>query len=183
MQLVVSRYNEDIGWTKNFDNVIIYNKGPHLGLQNEIQLPNVGREAHTYLCHIINNYDNLDDYTVFLQGNPFDHSPNLFERLRYIHGDAMFISEHILYTTVNGCFHHKEIPMRQTYHQLFGETLNHYPEFVFGAGAQFVVSRDRIRERPLSFYENALNLVKYDICPLEAYTLERYWTLIFNIKP
>jgi hypothetical protein len=30
-------------------------------------LPNVGREGHSYLWHVVNNYDNLADWTVFSQ--------------------------------------------------------------------------------------------------------------------
>jgi len=32
-----------------------------------VALPNVGREGHTYLHHIVNNYENLADWTVFSQ--------------------------------------------------------------------------------------------------------------------
>ncbi len=32
-----------------------------------IQLPNVGRETHTYLHHIVSRYDSLADWTVFSQ--------------------------------------------------------------------------------------------------------------------
>lgn len=28
---------------------------------------------HTYFHHIYNNYDNLSDYTFFVQDYPFDH--------------------------------------------------------------------------------------------------------------
>merc|ERR1719248_86361 len=35
------------------------------------QLPNVGRESHTYLHHIVDNYENLANWTVFTQaGEP-----------------------------------------------------------------------------------------------------------------
>jgi hypothetical protein len=76
MLIVVARYNESIDWTKSY-NCIIYNKGDPIENTNTttIPLPNVGREGHTYLHHIINHYDNLSDYTMFLQGNPFDHTP------------------------------------------------------------------------------------------------------------
>ena len=77
MLIVVARYNESIDWTK-FYNCIIYNKGDPIEntntTTNVTTLPNVGREGHTYLHHIINNYDTLSDYTMFLQGNPFDHT-------------------------------------------------------------------------------------------------------------
>jgi hypothetical protein len=47
MKIIVSRYNEDISWTKEFSNVVIYNKGETLkGDYNEIELENVGRESH-----------------------------------------------------------------------------------------------------------------------------------------
>ena len=34
-----------------------------------IQLPNIGRESHTYLHHIVSRYDTLADVTLFLQGS------------------------------------------------------------------------------------------------------------------
>ncbi len=44
--IVVARYNENIEWTKQFTNVIIYNKGtPLTDYFNEISLYNVGREG------------------------------------------------------------------------------------------------------------------------------------------
>ena len=68
-QIVVSRYNEDISWTLKYSpNVVIYNKGQD-DIPNAISLPNVGRESHTYLYHIITNYHHLADLTVFVQGS------------------------------------------------------------------------------------------------------------------
>ena len=68
-QIVVSRYNEDISWTfKYYPNIIIYNKGED-HISDSISLPNVGRESHTYLYHIVSNYHQLADRTVFVQGS------------------------------------------------------------------------------------------------------------------
>jgi len=77
---IIARYNENIKWT-NFakEKCIIYNKGDKLGIVNEILVPNVGRESETYLRFIIENYDNLPDICVFLQGKISDH-------IRYIRG-------------------------------------------------------------------------------------------------
>ena len=78
-RLICARYNENINWLLplNDDLITIYNKGPddlHLFPKDKIiKLENLGREGATYLYHIIQNYDNLDDYTVFIQGNPVDH--------------------------------------------------------------------------------------------------------------
>jgi hypothetical protein len=83
-ELVVARYNEDLIWLSKVNNkkITIYNKGNNINYNN-IKLPNIGRESHTYLTHIIKNYDNLADITIFTQGDPFFHSPdflNLIEK-------------------------------------------------------------------------------------------------------
>ena len=78
-ELVIARYNEDISWLKHIKNkkITVYNKGKDN--VNGIQLPNIGRESHTYLTHIINNYDKLSDMTIFCQGDPFFHSPEIIK--------------------------------------------------------------------------------------------------------
>ena len=50
----------------------MYHKGtdlqpPPLRLYAWEKLPNVGRESHTYLYHIINKYETLPEITVFIQ--------------------------------------------------------------------------------------------------------------------
>ena len=76
--IVISRYNEDLKWLSELNkekfNIIVYNKGINdnfIKLPNMtiIKLDNVGRESHTYLYHIINNYNILSDITIFLPGS------------------------------------------------------------------------------------------------------------------
>ena len=77
LTLVVARYNEDLEWLKTLPwRYVVFNKGDDLAewVENEIKLPNIGREAHSYLIYITSNYDNLSKYTIFVQGNPFTHS-------------------------------------------------------------------------------------------------------------
>ena len=78
VEIVVAHYKENINWvypyTKNY-RVHIYDKGSN-NLREICEswdvkitsLPNVGRESQTYLYHIVNNWDNLADWTVFFQG-------------------------------------------------------------------------------------------------------------------
>lgn len=83
---VIARYNENVSWTRYLPGrVTIYNKGntiPHFDRLDNIniqQIQNVGREGHTYLYYILENYNKLPDRVTFLQGNPFPHSENLLE--------------------------------------------------------------------------------------------------------
>lgn len=74
LDIIISRYNEDLSFLKekefNNSDITIYNKGEELnGFDNIITLNNVGREGHTYLYHIVNNYDNLANVTCFFPGS------------------------------------------------------------------------------------------------------------------
>ena len=75
---VVSRYDEEMSWVP--ENATIYNKGENdlVGIRFT-QLLNIGREGETYLNHIIRKYENLDEYTIFTQGNPFAHNPDFLD--------------------------------------------------------------------------------------------------------
>ena len=73
-QIVIARYKEDIEWTKYLDyETIIYSKGGPVETNHKvIQMPNIGMGGATFWYHIIENYDNLADITLFTQGHPFD---------------------------------------------------------------------------------------------------------------
>ena len=186
MKIIVSRYNEDVEWIKQFQNVLIYNKGCKLddsfNQNNQIMLNNVGREGHTYYKYIYDNYDNLEDYTIFLQGNPFDHSPNIITNLKnYINNDLNiefeFLSEKVLDTNLSGCPYHAKLPMISVYEKLFNESKTDL-QFKFGAGAQFIVSKNQILKRPREFYLKIVEMLQNHISPIEGYVIERFHKLI-----
>lgn len=47
-----------------------------------IPLPNVGREGHTFVHHILTHYDNLSDVTVFINGGTGEGSARLVDATR-----------------------------------------------------------------------------------------------------
>jgi len=90
-EIIIARYNENMDWIAEipdcFD-VIVYNKGDSdlseivkNRTQKVIKLENNGRESDTFLRHILKKEDFDDRYSIFLQGNPFDHSPDLHQIL------------------------------------------------------------------------------------------------------
>ena len=188
MRIVVARYNENVEWTKQFQNVIIFNKGKKLDSgYNEVFLTNVGREGHTYYKYICDNYDTLDDYTVFLQGDPFDHSPNIISNLKkYIDNKNLnigfeFLSEHITKSSLNLEFNkYRQCQnIHKTWKRVFGVDSSNN-ECIFGAGAQFIVSKTNILKRKKEFYENIVKILEYSIDPLEGYDIERFHKYIFD---
>jgi hypothetical protein len=78
IQIVISRYNEDLEWVKEEPfrkyPFVCYNKGINNDFYQPdnmkvINLENVGRCDHTYLYHITQNYENLGGITIFLPGS------------------------------------------------------------------------------------------------------------------
>lgn len=196
-QIVVARYNENIDWTNKFSNVLLYNKGKELTTKTDvISLKNVGREGHTYYTYICDHYEELSDYIFFLQGNPFDHSPHLITNLlNHINDiesnemieDFIFLSERILDCSLSGCRYHPNLPLLRVYQRIFSDqaqaqTQDHIKNisFKFGAGAQFMVSKKKILERPKLFYQQIVRLLEYHINPIEGYVIERFHSLIFT---
>jgi hypothetical protein len=186
IEIVISKYNENIDWSNKLKSkVIIYDKSN--SNNNYIKLPNIGREAHTYLYYIINNYNNLPEYVCFLQGNPFDHlnieNINQIENESFLNKD--FIPLNKIYTCeLNGNPHHPNLNFDFIFDDLFIEkpiNIN------FIVGAQFIVKKENILNRSLSFYKE---LYKYfernDINDLimgvnkMPWVMERIWLYIFD---
>jgi hypothetical protein len=78
LEIIVSRFNEDLSWTQetpfNLFQYIVYNKGTNenfvkTNVKQIINIENVGRESHTYLYHIIENYHKLSNILVFFPGS------------------------------------------------------------------------------------------------------------------
>jgi len=198
IELVVARFAEDVAWLRNVPQslrITLYNKGLPLaaGLPEAVALPNVGREAHSYLYHIIKHYHELPDLMVFTQGKPFDHAPDLHKVLRAMVNDGLMVDDfkwlgflvdtddkrgRRLFVPWSKNPLREELPLDEFYWQLFGETS---PEiFRFYGGAQFIVSAKCIRGRPLEFYRRALALTESQ--PLAAHCLERIWDRVFGVN-
>ncbi len=203
IELVIARHEEDLRWLKRVPTSVhltILNKGdspalPHGFPQREglsvISLPNVGREAHSYLNHLINRYDSMAEVTVFCQGHPFDHAPDFHDRLQALadgseRPDAFlwygFLEEkddpfgRRLFVPWSKNSDRRELSTGKLFSELF---LEHSPEFFyFRVGAQFAISRTAMNGRSVNFYRKALALSLS--VPDAAHCFERIWDRLFG---
>ena len=196
--IVVARYTEDVMWTAPFTPyVVIVNKGPAppdplpAPAPTVVSAPNVGREGHTYYRYICDNYDHLPEHVVFVQGHPFDHSPHIVMMLRLFLAappshraslDFALLSATVLPCRLSGCDYHPNLPLADVYRTLFDHEGPQELDFYFGAGAQFVVSRRRILQRPKAFYERVVALLERTTNPIEGFVIERMHGLIFSAE-
>lgn len=214
--IVVARYEEDIDWLFPFaKNCIIYNKGGdniniNFNWKNTINLPNVGREAHTYLHHIINNYDELSGIILFTQGNISDHLPE-----SYKNDEINYLMKLISSANINGCSFnayqhsvgsmsaHKNLKMADKWKNLgdssmtFGEWMNDIfndqsnqsnksNKYKFNhricwyMNSVFAIDSEMIKKHPKSFYEKLISYVDNHKDPEAGHYFERAWYEIFN---
>jgi hypothetical protein len=201
IELVVARYTENLNWLRNIPSSIqktVYAKNmADVADQEVISLPNIGREAHTYLHHIVSRYESLADWTVFCQGKPFDHAYDFKKSLKAFADQPDSIGSptqkyfrwlgHLIDTddwegerlfrpwskNEDG----RGLDIRGFHRALFDTD---GPElYTFVLGAQFAIHRDAIRALPLSFYERAL-LVSVTF-PDAAHCFERSWDRVFGL--
>ena len=200
-EIVIARYNESADVWKPFLPIsTIYNKGDNNLNVTSIPLDNVGRESHTYLYHIIHNWDNLADITLFTQCNlSFDHKPFPVSLYLLSHLD---LTMHLWNNTIDfknnipwGFIQHggkwlKEYnngairPSTNT----FGSWWDKYvlverpslKTFRWSHGAIFSVKKELIKKKPLSYYQNLLTTISDSKNPEEGHYLERSWYYIFQ---
>lgn len=217
-RLVVSHYKEDLNWLKSLneaqvDACLVYHKYHNKNLDSyldvfyedskNIYLANIGREAHTYLMHIVQNYNSLYDLEIFCQGNPFEHCINFFEEINFLNYNIDFkqfghiertlerekIKESVAdfnfkylnnlivkdpqWTRAN-FFHVDSIHL-----DLFGEQM---PEVSYlKPYAQFAVSKSCIRSHSIETYKRLLDYfndnVNYNVM---AWHMEYFWHILFR---
>lgn len=193
-ELVVARYQEDLAWLRKVPDtlhVTVYDKGGDAS--GAVRLPNHGREAHSYLYHLVTRYDDLADITVFAQGRPFDHIPAFHRFLRRLARGKEEVSEFRwlgfiidwddqtgsrLFQSWSKNMDHRALDMARFWTAMWDEPR---PErFVFFPGAHFAVTAERVRRRPRAYYERALavSLAHPDM----AHCFERCWDRVFDLN-
>lgn len=168
MFLVLAKYKENIEWANIIKNKIIYSK-----IKNE---PNFVDEpygeASSYLKYIIDNYDKLNEWTMFAHAHEkhWHHSHSIFKSLS-IDTDELY-KNNILFLNINHWennalminiypndrhnylhpFEWTNEEYNYTLRKLFNLNVNANYQ-VFPACAQFIVHKSRILNLPLDLYK------------------------------
>jgi len=216
IDLVISAYKEDLSWLNHidasFNMVYIYNKGPGLitGVNipyTEIKLKNIGRCDHTYFYHIIHNYDNLADVTIFATGSThaLSHKRKKFEftlektletRNTVFYADKYTNVKKDLYNftldSYPSAFKGNNVGMNSNSMieadiRPFGKWYEeHFPNIDIHAvtyGGIFSVSKKHIHEHTANYYRNLINEFPFHRNPEVGHYFERSWIVIFHPIP
>lgn len=198
-EIVVSKYNENLKWLDKYKNLAtIYDKSDH-PIEGSIKLVNVGRESHTYLYHIITNWNNLSENTFFTQGNlSKDHDPFPIETYLLKKKKLLFFShffckgikfrnnnKYLFFTGKwkndfdNGNMKKSNLSFQDFWNQINSEIIEDYSQFKWSHGAIFSINRKLIKSKPIEYYMNLIKYVGHHCNPEEGHYFERCWYYIF----
>ena len=216
LEVVIARYEEDLSWVKEeipsslYSMLYIYNKGSNftnfeIPKSKVITLPNVGRESHTYLTHVVKHYDTLPDLTLFLPGScktneeKTNQFHTLLEHLKtnttsaiicvndpdHVNEVNNFSIDYYEATSPENSQKNpqahiepsKERPMHKWFYKHFG---NEKVNCVSYKGI-ILASRTDIKKRPKEFYQNLIKELSSPNPEVVHYT-ERTWKHIFSIE-
>lgn len=188
VDVVIASYKEDLRWLPWLPSHWcrhVYCTSPDRDdlPEGTILLPNVGREATQYLEHLVRNYGNYADVTLFLQGCPFDHAPKalieIFLNSRFPHPICYVGASAPSLAWSNG------VPFFKEAKDVFAKAYGDEPigeGIPFSVGAQFYVRREVIMARPLAFYERLLDAAM-TLPGSPGHYLEPSWGSVFDWKP
>ena len=188
-QLIIARYYENLDWIEQLTNLkdyIIYNKGSMDDVPYSCtELPqDNSRDSGTWLHHIINNYNNLYDCNIFLQGTPYKHNPGIIHYLNNFNTipdnvEWLGIPKETIYNTG----HSKNLPLLQICKHIFPD--KQYDEtsiFRFSNCAQYTVPLKFINNKSLEWWQYSQSVLKYYINQGSPWVFERLWPLIWDYQ-
>lgn len=199
VEVVVCRHGEDLAWTRNLPRGValtVYDKTPpgEGRWPGSHPLPNIGREAHAWLHHLAERYTSLAEWTLFAQGRPFDHVPDMHAVIRDLASAKSppqnFLWLGFLWETDDArgrpTFVHwtknpgrRELDLEGFFQQLWKTPAPAQVRYV--GGGQFALSREVAHRRPREFYLRARSLAA-DF-PDAAHAFERTWDRVFLAPP
>jgi len=213
VEIVVARYNEDLRWLNEYPfnqfEYIVYNKGTNedfvkSNVKQIIRLKNIGKCDHTYLYHIIHNYENLSNIIVFLPGSlNLEHKKAkatkiLHSIIQSNYKHAFFIGEY--HANVKKTFSHFKLdewkttdaqnfsknnecslqlcklrPYGKWYNYFFGNTIAHWSTL----SGIFSIDKRDITQHSIHKYKYLIQTVNNHSNPEAGHYIERSWGVIF----
>lgn len=186
MFYVVSRYNQDIEWLKDYtDDYVIYDRSEK-PVRNSIVVPNIGSDLYDKFTFIVDNYDNLPDVAVYTKANLFKYITK--EEFDKVKDNQIFTplltQHHKTYMPVcfykDGMYHEINNRWYLTAHsakvkdelfELLG--LNDKKYLAFAPGSNYILPKENILKHSKKFYEKLRSYLEWTIYPGEAQIIER----------
>jgi hypothetical protein len=186
MKYILSRYNHDIGWVKDYTSDYVLYDRSEKPLAEAIVVPNIGSDIYDKLTFIIDNYGNLPDVALYSKANLFKYiSKEEFEKIKdnktftplltQKHQTKMPISyyENGIYHEINNYWYLIPHPARHTREikDMFGMDEREYN--AFAPGSNYILPKENILQHSKELYIKLRDFLKWSVYPGDAQLLER----------
>jgi len=190
MKFIVSRYNHDIDWIKDYtDDVVMYDRSDAAPLApGSIPVHNRGTDIYDKFTYIIDNYDNLPDVAVYTKANLFKYitkeefdevkdnktfTPLLTKHHQEKPGIS-FYSDDGLYNEINNKWYLGAHNTKYNIVQLELLLGTYDQQFVkFAPGSNYILPKENILKHSKDTYIELRSLLDWDRYPGEAQVMER----------
>lgn len=201
MKFVISRYNHDLSWLKDYSGsqCVIYDRSDDGTLApGAIQVLNIGSDIYDKFTFIIDNYSNLPDVAIYTKANLFKYITK--EEFNKVKDNKVFTplltKNHKTYSDGKGpvCWYNEEgmYCERNDYWYLAARPAWHFREIVkifemdnrkynkFAPGSNYILPKENILKYPKDLYEKLRNFLNWDVYPGDAQLLERNLYYLWN---
>lgn len=190
MKYILSRYNHDVSWLKDYtDDYVIYDRSEvPLDDPNVIKVPNIGSDIYDKLTYIIDNYDHLPKIAVYTKANLFKYiSKEEFDDIKDTKTFTPILTQnHKTYLPI--CYYDREM-----YHELNNywyinshpvksmesmiellQLINNNPIYhEFAPGSNYILPRTNILKHTKVYYMKLRSHLDWSVYPGEAQIIER----------
>lgn len=191
MKYIISRYNHDISWLKDYTNdFVIYDRSDE-PVENSIKVANIGTDIYDKFTYIIDNYDNLPNVAVYTKANLFKYitkeefdlvkdnkifTPLLTKNHKTYSddkGQVCFYDSEGMYNEINNYWYLNPHPARKTAELVELLQMGNRYYNAFAPGSNYILPKENILKHPKEFYVKLRSYLDYDVYPGEAQILER----------
>jgi len=186
MKFILSRYNHDISWLKEYsDDYVLYDRSEE-PLEGAIVVPNIGSDWYDKLTYIIDNYDNLPEVAVYTKANLFKYITK--EEFDLVKGNKTFtplLTQHHevyepvcryvdgMYEEINNRWYLGPHPARHAVEMMRLLGIDHQEYVRFAPGSNYILPKETILKHPKELYIKLRSYLDWVIYPGEAQIMER----------
>lgn len=186
MHFILSRYNHNMDWMKDYPaEYVIYDRS-EIPMKGSIPVKNIGSDLYDKFTYIIDHYDNLPDVAIYSKANIFKYvtkkefdevkdNKTFTPLLTQNHKTKMLIAYYKdgIYWEINNRWYLIPHPAKKANElmELLGIADMEY--IPFSPGSNYILPKENILKHSKEFYKKLRGYLEWSVYPGEAQIMER----------
>ena len=186
MKYIVSRYNHNIDWLKDYtEDYVLYDRSEK-PIKDSIIAPNVGSDIYDKFTYIIDNYDNLPSVAVYTKANLFKYIPREeFDEIKdnktytpilskgHKTTEGVSFYKDGMYNEINNYWYLAPHPAKREAELIDFLGMRGREYNTFAPGSNYILPKENILQHPKKYYKKLISFLDWTAYPGEAQIIER----------